>query len=880
MSVPTGSRIGPYEITEELGAGGMGEVYRATDTNLGRQVAIKVLPESVATDPDRLARFEREAKTLAALNHPNIAQIYGLERTGATPALVMELVDGETLADRIARGPIPIDETLPIAKQIAEALEAAHEQGIIHRDLKPANIKVRSDGTAKVLDFGLAKLTESTAASTPNAAALSMSPTITSPALMSGVGVLLGTAAYMSPEQAKGRPADKRGDIWAFGCVLFEMLTGTRAFSGEDVSDTLAAVLRGEPDWSALPIDVPEPVRALVQRCLVKDRRERVGDISAASFVLKERWTAPSAAANTGAGRPRTWMIALAAAAAVVVFGVAGFIADWRTSDANPNVVTRFSIDLPQGQRFNTAIRPVAISPDGSRIAYVAAMLATDDAGEIGQLFVRPLASFQSHPVGQPISTTRGIFGSPFFSSDGQWIGFWSGEDRTLKKIPIDGGSPVTICKAEEPSGASWENNTIVFAQRSRGIMRVPDSGGEPELIVRVKKLESTLSPQLIDGGRSVLFTIADGADADRWDKAAIVVQSLETGERQVVLRSGADARYVDGLLIYANGTTLWTVPFDERSGRAIGTPAPVIEGVSRSFSGNVSLPSGFAKFAVSRNGTLVYVPGSAVVPNNRMLVMSDISGRQRPLPLPPQPYVHARISPDGTRLAAATDDGKDAVVWIVDDLKASTRARRLTFDGRNLYPIWTPDGRDIVFQSDREGDRGLFRQQADGLRPAERLTKAGPNTIHVPNSWTPDGKTLAFEIGQSGNWSIWTLSPADKQQRLFADARGAPAYSAAFAPDGRWLAYTVALKQGAPPNVMLQPFPATGTMYQVSTNIGAGPAWSADGTSLFYEIGPGAANRLVRVPVGTVPAVRIGQAARSISPMGGSRPQSSARTT
>jgi serine/threonine-protein kinase len=450
VALTPGTRIGVFEITGLLGTGGMGEVYRATDTKLGRAVAIKVLPEAFVHDAERLARFEREAQLLASLNHPNIAAIYGFERSNSVHALVLELVEGPTLADRIAQGPILLDEALPIARQIAEALEAAHEQGIVHRDLKPANIKLRHDGVVKVLDFGLAKALEPVS---PIGADMTASPTITSPA-MTRIGVILGTAAYMSPEQAKGRAADKRSDVWAFGCVLYEMLTGRRAFEGEDVSDTLAAVLRGEPDWAALPLDVPPLIRALLQRCLQKDRKRRVADVSAVLFAIDEQAALAASATETlsiAAPRRPLWRQAAAVLVAAILTGALVGIAVWNVRPSTPSpTIARFPYTLPEGQQFVDDTRPIqtnyaqllAISPDGAQMVYVANC----------RLYLRSLSELEARPViGTEI--TQGALGFPVFSPDGGSIAFWSGDGTTgaIKRIAVTGGVAVTICQAAVP---------------------------------------------------------------------------------------------------------------------------------------------------------------------------------------------------------------------------------------------------------------------------------------------------------------------------------------------------------------------------------------------------------------------------------------------
>ncbi len=563
MALQPGARIGSYEVTALIGAGGMGEVYRATDTNLGRQVAIKVLPEAFAMDADRLARFEREARTLASLNHPNIAGVHGLERSHGV-ALVMELVEGPTLADRLEHGPLSWIEARPIAEQIAQALDAAHEQGIVHRDLKPANIKVRDDGTVKVLDFGLAKAVE------PAGAALSgmtHSPTITSPA-MTAAGVLLGTAAYMSPEQARARPVDKRTDIWAFGAVLYEMLTGRRAFAGEDVSEVLASVLAREPEWAALPPGLPASVTAVIKGCLQRDRKQRVRDIGDVALVLNGGFD-PIAASVAATVEQSLWRRALPVAAAAILAALATGVAAWVSwPTPEPRLVTRFEYAAPDGLGFFTVQqRPLlTISPDGRSIAYLGRQGLY--VRSLGETDARLLAGVQRIQSG-PQSGTAGIFNdglpyNPFFSADGEWVGFFVlGQ---LKKVSVTGGTPVTVCAAAPPLGASWSaDNTILFGQ-GEGIMRVSADGGTPEVVVKAGENEALYGPQLMPDGRSVLFTVTTDNGPARWDQAKIVVQSLSTGARTAVVTGGSEARYLaTGHLVYVLRDELLAVPFDAR---------------------------------------------------------------------------------------------------------------------------------------------------------------------------------------------------------------------------------------------------------------------------------------------------------------------------
>ena len=526
MSLKPGTHVGPYEIVAQIGAGGMGEVYRATDTNLGRQVAIKVLPEAVAQDADRLARFEREARTLASLSHPNIAVVHGLERADGRQALVMELVEGPTLADRIAAGRIPFGDALPLANQIASALEAAHEQGIVHRDLKPANIKVRPDGTVKVLDFGLAKAIEPRGAA---ASGVTQSPTITSP-VMTAAGVLLGTAAYMSPEQARGHAVDKRTDIWAFGAVLYEMLTGRRAFPGDDVSDVLASVLAREPDWTVLPDHVPAGATVVIKRCLQKDRKLRLRDIGDVSLALSGAFASdgPQVVPATPASRP-AWRRALPATLAAAIAVILTGLFSWATRTApEPRSATRFDYVLPAGQEFANTARPViAAIPDGRGFMYQA-----QDG-----LYLRPMGELAARLI-------RGADGvNPFVSPDGEWVGFFGAGG--LRKVNVSGGAPVALCAATIPSGASWAaDGTILFGQRE-AIMRVSADGGTPELLIRAADNEELYGPQLMPDGQFVLFSVTTARGPNRWDQGQVVVQSLATGARTVVVNGGMDARYL-----------------------------------------------------------------------------------------------------------------------------------------------------------------------------------------------------------------------------------------------------------------------------------------------------------------------------------------------
>jgi eukaryotic-like serine/threonine-protein kinase len=862
-----GKNVGAYQVLSKLGEGGMGEVYRARDSKLGRDVALKILPAEFALDAERVARFKREAQVLASLNHPGIAAIYGFEDSGGVHALVLELVEGATLADRIAQGALPLDEALPIARQIAEALEAAHEQGIIHRDLKPANIKVRPDGTVKVLDFGLAKLAETGSVAASGAGfALSQSPTITTPA-MTMAGMILGTAAYMSPEQAKGRPADKRSDIWAFGCVLFEMLTGRRAFEGDDVSDTLASVLKSEPDWSGWPGSIPVAIRLLIERCLAKDRRLRVGDMSTARFVLGEAATLgarPTAVADTSnrATSQRVSRIFIAGAVMATALIAAG--AGWylRPAPASPKVVSLW-MKLSEEEKTLPAVgrQILAISPDGMRVALVANQ----------RIWLRSLSEFNDAPTaagGPPAAlNAAGVPGgihSPAFSPDGESVAFYS--SPTMKRVAFSGGAPVTLCTVAAPFGVTWDVSGLYIGEGASGVVRCSPDGSSSEQIVKVHQGEYAHGPQMLPDGRHLLFTIATTPagtrSATRWDQARIVVQDLKSGEQKTVVPSGADGRYVaTGHLLYAVGGVMFAVPFDLRTLETRGSPAPVIEGVARSRAAT----TGIAHAVTSNNGSLVYMRGP-VSPNSNLLqlALSDRAGMVTPLKLPPGPFVHVRASRDGKRLALGSDDGREAIVWVYD-IDGTTAVRRLTLSGKNRFPIWSPDGERVAFQSDREGDTAIFAQRTDGTGAVERLTKPEKGEMHIPGDWSRDGKFLAFTVVKEGSKSLSIVSLADKKAVPFGNVVSAEAIEPAFSPDGHWIAYSSSPENtGLSPSrgVFVQPFPATGAIYQAPKyQLDFQPVWSPDGYELIY-VPSAASGRLAAVRFVTQPAVAFGTSA------------------
>jgi serine/threonine-protein kinase len=826
MALNPGLRVGAYEVGELIGSGGMGEVYRATDTNLSRQVAIKVLPDALASDAERLARFDREARTLAALNHPNIAAIYGVERAGTTSALVMELVEGPTLADRIEQGPIPLDEALPIALQIARALEGAHEQGIVHRDLKPANIKVRPDGTVKVLDFGLAKALGPDVAGAISSS-VSLSPTITSPAMMTSAGIILGTAAYMSPEQARGRGVDKRADIWAFGAVLYEMLTGERAFQGEDVSDTLADVMRVEPAWAKLPGAVPPALTTFLQRCLRKNPAERIRDIGDVRLALEGAFdtiipSAPTIAAAVPP--PPLWRRMLPVGAAAVATAIAAGVAVWYLKPGEPREVVRLVHALPEGRAFRNAGRVIlAVSPDGRSVLYNAT----------GGLYLRTIDSVEDRLIPgteEPLTT-------PTFSPDGQSIAFV--QQNQLKRMPLSGGGATMLAPAENPLGISWEKDgTILFALPD-GIWQVSENGGEPRRVLASQENGFYIDATRLPAGDWILATFfRPNATLSRGND--LVVVSPSTGEQRT-LRSGASAgRYLaTGHLIYSVDGVLYAVRFDPDRAAVVGAAVPVVQGVRRI----TGFGSNLVQYGVSSSGTLVFVPGP-VGSNSRgqfAIVESDRNGTLKPTRVQPGQYVHVRATRDGARLAIDTDDGKAADIWI-HEMAGDTALRRLTLVGRNRLPVWAPDGVRVAFQSDREGDLGIFVQRADGTGEVQRLTKAGKGEEHVPESWSPDGRIMSFSVLKNSAYSLWTVSVVDRKPVLFADLQSTEPPGSAFSTDGRWLAYHarpvgVSNPTSQTAGVFVRPFPAAGaTAYQTpKVVLDFQPVWSTDGAELFY---------------------------------------------
>jgi serine/threonine protein kinase/Tol biopolymer transport system component len=830
-----GTRLGPYEILSALGAGGMGEVYRARDTKLGRDVALKILPDTFAADPERLARFQREAQVLASLNHPHIGAIYGLEESDGVRALVLELVEGPTLADRIAQGAIPLDEALPIARQIAEALEAAHEQGVIHRDLKPANIKVRPDGTVKVLDFGLAKLTEAPGSS--GAVGLSQSPTITTPAMMTGVGTILGTAAYMSPEQAKGRTADQRSDLWAFGCVLFEMLTGKRAFEGEDVSDTLAAVLRGEPDWAVLPANLSASFRLFVQRCLEKDRKKRVADISTATFFLTEPaiLLATAAATPTTVPRSSAWRRALPWAAAVVstiaalIFAVA-YVA--RLSE-EPRTL-KMSILPPEKATFASALP--AASPDGRHLAFVATL---DGKNE---LWVRDLDSLAARPLP---GTDDARF--PFWKPDSRVIAFFA--SGKLKKIDVGGGPALTLCDAPLGFGGAWNtNDVIVFAPSvASGFLRVPAAGGKATPLTTLDTSQAETShryPWFLPDGHHFLYTARSSDEANTSIYVADLGATTDATTRRLVVRAASNAVFSAGYVLFMREQTLMAQPFDVRTAQTTGDAVPIAEHVD-SVSAAV-----LGQFSASDNGVLAYVSGGAG--SNVQLTWFDRSGTATGTLGAPGAIQWPAISPDGGTVAVDRVDQPTGVVdvWLHDLARGTVS--RFTFGPKtNQFPVWSPDGRHIAFVSLRDALGHVYQRATAGAAQDEVLGQplGEPPRNTRADDWSRDGRYLIEELARFSNSKtgsdIWVLP-------LFGDRKPFPYLqtefqetSAKLSPNGQWLAYVS--DETKRNEVYVQSFPAPGGKWQVSTSGGNLPIWSRDGNELFFI---GADRKLMAVDV------------------------------
>jgi serine/threonine-protein kinase len=837
MSLNVGSRLGHYDVTALIGEGGMGQVYQATDTKLNRQVALKILPEAFASDPDRLARFQREAQVLASLNHPNIAQIHGLEDSEGTKALVLELVEGPTLADRIAQGPIPIDEALPIAKQIAEALEAAHEAGVIHRDLKPANIKVKDDGTVKVLDFGLAKAFQPDASD----ASMSMSPTISLTAAATQMGMVIGTAAYMAPEQAKGKIVDKRADVWAFGAVFYEMLTGRKPFTGDDVSTTLARVIEREPDWDALPSNLSPVLCTYLRRCLAKEPKQRIPDIADMRLAMEGAFETTSVGTRIESGDEPTlslWQRPLPAAMAALVLVAATGLAVWTVTrpDVIPAEPVRFVIGPSEIVSLggHPSLPDLVISPDGSRIAYN----TLPSSGNNAQLHLRALSQLEGVPV------RGGENGSgSFFSPNGEWIGFVE-DSSTLLKVSILGGSPVSLAVSTSAIlGASWgADDQIIFGTNGAGLFRVSGAGGDAEPLTILGREPGDVSytwPVVIPGREAVVFVISTGGPLAT---GQLAVLDIPTGEVTRLGIAGTSPRYIStGHLVYAaDDGSVRAVPFDTTSLEVAGSPVPLIEGVTVK-------DTGAANFSISDTGRLVYTTGAGLI-NQRSLVWVDREGREEPIALPPGRYVYPRISPDGNRVAL-DDRGGDGGIWIWD-LAQETFSRLIVGDRGGTYALWTSDGEHIAHEIG--GDIYLKASNNTGNPQllAEDIASEGSGAPS-PYFFGPDETTLVFRdqanletdddlamISIEGGEVIWRLATQSRER------------NAELSTDGRWMVYQS--DESGEFEIYVRPFPQVEEdQVHVSNNGGVYPVWSRDGRELFY-VEPGNPSRLISVSVTT----------------------------
>jgi serine/threonine-protein kinase len=820
-----GKSISHYRITEKLGAGGMGEVYRATDTKLGRDVAIKVIPEAFSRDADRMARFAREAKVLAALNHPNIAAIYGLEES----ALVMELVEGPTLAEHIAPGPIPVEEALPIARQIAAAVEYAHERGIIHRDLKPANVKLTADGQVKVLDFGLAKAQESAAGNAEDSHTLTVSAT--------REGTILGTAAYMSPEQASGKPVDRRADIWSFGVVLWELLTGHRLFEGETVSHTLAEVLRGPIDFDQLPRETPAAIRGLLRRCLDRDVKNRLRDIGEARITIDATLAGEMPLLEVvpePGGARRLWLAWSVAAVATVGLATVAFLHFRERPPAPVASVITSTIKVEPGHWLDGMRLPaelerpsrtaMAISSDGRFIVY-SAIGENPGPQAKPQLYLRRMDQAEA----KPISGTEGGI-NPFLSPDNRWVGFWA--DGKLKKVPVDGGVPDPLCDAGEIYGASWgPDNSIVFAGGyGLGLSRVSADGGKPESPTTPdpkRKEYSHRQPSWLPNGRAVLFTVMKHAwDSQPW----LALLRLDTREWHVLLPNAADARYVPtGHLVFLRQGTLMAVRFDPARLEVIGQPFPLVENVMQDSSAGGGYNTVAGQFDVSDSGALIYAAGGILPDTQNSLVWVDQNGIEQSVTPLQMPFLAPRLSPNGQRITYVTM-GREAQVYVYD-LNTSTNSP-LTTEGRAHFPIWSPDGKRIVFSWQESAVPNLFSQPYDGSSSMERLTTS--EYYQFPGSWWSDGQTLALvESHPATGFDIVLLETRSESVRPFLNSQFNEAYPE-LSPDGRWIAYTS--NESARNEVYVRPFPGPGMKHPVSSQGGREPLWARNGKQLFYR--------------------------------------------
>jgi Tol biopolymer transport system component len=838
-----GNRVGVFEVIGLLGQGGMGKVYRARDTRLNRDVALKILPDAFAADPDRLARFTREAQTLAALNHPHIAHIHGLEESGDVRALVMELVEGEDLSQRITRGRMPLDEALPIARQIAEALEAAHEQGIIHRDLKPANIKVTSDGTVKVLDFGLAKaLDTGSGLGAPGSVNATNSPTLSIHATQAGI--ILGTAAYMSPEQARGRPTDKRSDIWSFGCGLFEMLSGKRAFDGEDATEIIAAVVKMPPDWAALPADVPTHIVTLVRRCLEKDRKQRLGDMAVARFLMSD---GAMLAASPTAGAPARSRAGFIAAGVAAVLAVAlAALAAVHFREQPPVVkVLRFQIPPPVEGGFGSAT--AVLSPDGTHLAFA----ARGPSGAM-QLWVQSLDSLTARRL--PGAET---VGEAFWSPDSRSIGF--PQQNRIMKIAIAGGAPQTICDFSRAwRSAVWGDGEIIFGTQGSGLMRVSDAGGAPVPVTNLDPSRGEVFhgvPSLLPDGRYFVYFRDAGPGSEH---TGIYVGSLDALPEQQsserLIASGSNPVYAPsvaspgGWLMFVREGSLLAQPFDTRRRALAGDARPIADG----------LPVGPRPFSTSLTGTLAYRTGASI--GERRLTWFDRSGKSLDTAGDSGDYNTVSLSPDGTRAAVSRAvAGATSDLWI-HEFARDTSTRLTSGPDMEWLATWSPDGQRIIFSSSRGGSSDLYRIESNGAGKEEVVFKS--SFAKWAQDWSRDGRFLLYTAGgapgpasisNTFDLAVLDLKGESKFQRYvqteFNESQGR------FSPDGRYVAYTS--NASGRNQVYVQTFPnPQGGKWMISRDGGIQPRWRRDGRELFFI---SAESKMMAVDITTAPVFTPG---------------------
>ncbi len=852
MAILPGRRLGPYEILSAIGAGGMGEVYRARDTRLDRIVAIKVLPTHLADRTELRERFEREARTIASLNHPHICTLYDIGQQDGVDYLVMEYLEGETLAHRLLKGALPLEQVLQYAIEISDALDKAHRKGVTHRDLKPGNAMLTKTGT-KLLDFGLAKLKQEAA---PANVQLSELPTASDP--LTAKGTIVGTLQYIAPEQLEGKEVDARTDIFAFGAVVYEMATGRRAFEGKTQASVISAIMSSEPAaMTSLQPMTPPALDHVVKRCLAKERDERWQ--SASDLTNELKWIAGGGAQIALAPTAATKGIrALGQRPLILGLGslllglVIASLAAWNLKplpQPSPQPVTRTVIDLPPGQQLAGLEngRAVALSTDGAHLAYVARQGGTQ------QIYLRAMDSLEA----RPIPGTEGAI-NPFFSPDGQWLGFFA--DGKLKKISVSGGAALTLGNAANPSGANWGSlGTIAFAPENVSVLQqVPDAGGAPQPLTRFEKGDVTHRwPEFLPGGKAVLF--AAGPGALNFANAQVAVQSVGGGEKRNLLQAGTQPGYApSGHLVYAQRGTLMAVPFDPQRLTATGGAVPVAEGVLQSPS------SGAAQYSFSATGSLVYVSGS-VQSARRRLVWVSRNGAEQPLAAPAHAYVFPRLSPDGRRVAVTIQE-QETQVWLYD-LPRETLTR-LTFEGNQNYnAVWTPDGKRIAFESTKEGPLNIFWQLADGSGGLERLNTS--EYVNAPMSWSPDGQLLAFiEVNPTTQRDIWVLrmgdpSPGSGQIPSAASGQGRKAQPflrtpfdetlPRFSPDGHWLAYIS--DESGRYEIYVQPYPGPGGKWQISTEGGTEPVWNPNGRELFYRSG----DKMMAVDIATQPGFAAG---------------------